>query len=65
MTYQQPALGTLDAQLTPADKPTVIVKMFKFDSIRQEAYWVTQYVKQFKTIEQANNYINQVMEQNK
>lgn len=63
MTYQEPALGTIIAKLTPADKPTVIVKKFKFDSIRQEAYWVTKYVKQFKTIEQANNYIKRVMEQ--
>lgn len=60
MRPELPELNTVEAHLMPADKPTVIVKRFKFDTIRQEAYWVTQYAKQFKSIKLANDYINRI-----
>jgi hypothetical protein len=42
-------------------KPVVQVQVFKFDTIRQDAYWVTKEVKVFKTMQQAEAYIVRVM----
>jgi hypothetical protein len=41
-------------------EPTVQVQVFKFDTIRQEAYWVTKEVRKFKTRQQAEAYIQRV-----
>lgn len=58
-----PALGTIKAHLMPGSwpNPTVQVQVFKFDTIRQDAYWVTKEVKVFKTMQQAEAYIVRVM----
>jgi len=56
--YIQPALGTVQAFLmSTVEEPTVQVQVFKFDTIRQEAYWVTKEVRSFKTRKQAEAYI--------
>jgi hypothetical protein len=60
-SYTPPALGTVEAFLmSKATKPTVQVRVFKFDTIRQEAYWVTKEVRVFKTRQQAEAYILRV-----
>ncbi len=58
--YTPPALGTVKAFLMLTQVPTVQVQVFKFDSIRQEAYWVTKEVRTFKTRQQAEAYIQRV-----
>jgi hypothetical protein len=60
-TYTPPALGTVRAFVVPWATRTVQVQVFKFDTIRQDAYWVTKQVKSFKTVEQAQAYIDRVM----
>ena len=60
-TYTPPALGTVKAFIVPWNPCTVQVQVFKFDSIRQDSYWVTKQVKSFKTVEQAEAYIVRVM----
>ena len=35
---------------------TVHVRILKFDSIRQETYWVTKVLKQFKTVNAAQSF---------
>jgi hypothetical protein len=61
--YTPPALGTIKAHLMSGawGKPVVQVQVFKFDTIRQDAYWVTKEVKVFKTMQQAEAYIVRVM----
>ena len=63
--YTPPELGTVQAFLmSNATKPTVQVQVFKFDTIRQEAYWVTKEVRTFKTRQQAEAYVQRVDQQN-
>ena len=40
----------------------VITKHFKFDTIRQEAYWVVKEVKQFNNAKKATSYCERIME---
>jgi ABC-type cobalamin transport system ATPase subunit len=58
--YIPPALGTVQAFIMQTQEPTVQVQVFKFDTIRQEAYWVTKEVRKFKTRQQAEAYIQRV-----
>lgn len=48
------------AEIRPATaaypKFVVIVKEFKFDSIRQESYWVTRQVKEYRLRRDAEAY---------
>lgn len=62
-TYTPPALGTVRAFIVPWAKAQIVVQVqvFKFDTIRQDAYWVTKEVKSFKTVEKAQAYIDRVM----
>ena len=41
-------------------KIAVLVKTFKFDTIRQESYWVTKEVREFRTQVQADAYVARV-----
>jgi hypothetical protein len=59
-TYIPPALGTVKAFIVPWENCTVQVQVFKFDTIRQQAYWVTKQVKSFKTTQQALAYIDRI-----
>jgi len=47
----QPKLGDIKVDVRPPTKDwpkwTVVVRKFKFDSIRQESYWVTIKVKSY------------------
>lgn len=61
MTYTPPALGTVWAFLMPGDKPSVLVKVYKFDTIRQQAYWVAKEIRTFKTVDLAKAYVDRVM----
>jgi hypothetical protein len=58
--YTPSALGTVKAFIVPRDNCTVQVQVFKFDTIRQQAYWVTKEVKTFKTPQQALAYIDRI-----
>ena len=60
-TYTVPEIGTVKAFIVPWSKRTVQVQVFKFDTIRQDSYWVTKQVKSFKTVEQAEAFIVRVM----
>ena len=62
-TYVPPALGTVKAFIVPWAKARIVVQVqvFKFDTIRQDSYWVTKEVRDFKTVEQAKAYIARVM----
>ena len=54
--YTEPHLGAIKAEIT---RPNfVLVKVFKFDTIRQEAYWtvVGRYCRDFKTRHDAEAY---------
>lgn len=63
--YTPPDLGTVNAFLmSNVTKPTVQVQIFKFDTIRQESYWVTKEVRTFKTRQQAEAYIQRVSQKN-
>jgi hypothetical protein len=63
--YTPPELGTVKAFLMMSVKePTVQVQVFKFDTIRQEAYWVTKEVRSFKSTKLALAYIQRVNQQN-
>ena len=57
-----PPLGTLDASLMITDEPTVQVRVYKFDTIRQQAYWTTKTVRKFKTRELAEAYVARVID---
>jgi hypothetical protein len=59
-TYIPPALGTVKAFTVSSDNCTVLVQIFKFDTIRQQAYWVTKQAKTFKTPQQALAYIDRI-----
>jgi hypothetical protein len=59
-TYIPPAFGTVKAFIVPWNNCTVQVQVFKFDTIRQQAYWVTKEVKTFKTMQKAFAYIDKV-----
>jgi hypothetical protein len=60
-TYTPPVLGTVKAFIMEsAQASTVQVQVFKFDGIRQEAYWVTKEVRRFKTRQQAEAFIQRV-----
>ena len=60
-----PQLGTVDASLMITDEPTVQVRVYKFDTIRQQAYWTTKTVRKFKTREQAEEYVARVIDTQK
>jgi hypothetical protein len=60
-----PPLGTLAADFMLTETPTVQVREFKFDTIRQEAYWVTRIVRKFKTRELAAAYVARVIDTQK
>ena len=55
-------IGDIQAytQPGPRGKIAVLVKVFKFDSIRQEAYWVTKEVREFRTQALADAYVARV-----
>lgn len=61
-TYTPPALGTVKAFIVPWAKARIVVQVqvFKFDTIRQDSYWVTKEVKDFKTMQRALAYIDKV-----
>jgi hypothetical protein len=58
--YTPPILGTIQANLMLTKVPTVQVRVFKFDSIRQEASWVTKSVRTFKTKTEAMAFIDRI-----
>jgi hypothetical protein len=62
--YQKPKLGTIKANLMNSEKPTVQVRVFKHDSIRNEDYWVNKGIKTFKTMELAQAYADRINKQN-
>ena len=41
-------------------KIAVVVKEFKFNTLRQEAYWVTKEVREFRNQAQADAYVARV-----
>lgn len=51
-------IGDVTADFVPNTFYTVIVKKYKFDTIRQEAYWVTIHTRQFKTRVAAQSFID-------
>lgn len=57
-----PSQGELQAYVQPATDGTavVVVKVFKFDSIRQEAYWVTKEVRKFANAAKAQAYVDRI-----
>lgn len=59
----EPELGTVKAKLMKTEKPTVQVQVFKHNTLRGDNYWVTKEVKKFKTMKQAQAYINRVNKQ--
>ena len=54
--YTEPHLGAIKAEITESN--FVIVKVYKFDNIRQKAYWavVKGMSRSFKTRERAEEY---------
>lgn len=55
-----PKLNTIEAHVM--NNFFVIVRKYKFDSIRQEAYWATinKLCKQCKSLEQAQRYVERI-----
>lgn len=58
--YQEPKLGTVKANLMLSKNPTVQVQVFKHNTLRGDSYWVTTEVKKFKTMDQAQAYIDRI-----
>jgi len=63
--HEGPALGTKKAIVKDTKTPTVMVQIFKHNTLRGDSYWVTKEVRTFKTIEQARAYAKRINEQNK
>lgn len=62
--YTPPKLGTVKANLmTHTQKPTVQVQVFKHNTLRGDSYWVTKEVKVFKTLDQAQAYVDRINNQ--
>ena len=62
--YQNPKIGTIKANLMNTEKPTVQIRVFKHDSIRNKDYWVSKGIKTFKTIALAQAYVDRINKQN-
>ena len=58
-----PTHGTREAYVQPGSngKSVVVVKAFKFDSIRQESYWVTKEVRVFANTANAQAYAERIV----
>ena len=54
--YTEPKLGTTKAIVMDTTKPTVIVKVFKHNTLRGDSYWVVKEVRTFRTIDLAKAY---------
>lgn len=63
--WTPPPLGTVDAFIMNTVVPAVQVRVYKFDTIRQQAYWTTKAVRTFKTRELAEAYIARVIDTQK
>ena len=61
--YTPPELGTVKANLMNTQKPTVQVQVFKHNTLRGDSYWVTREVKTFKTMDQAQAYVDRINNQ--
>ena len=61
--YTPPKLGTVKANLMNTQKPTAQVQVFKHNTLRGDSYWVTKEVKTFKTMDQAQAYVNRINKQ--
>jgi hypothetical protein len=61
--YQEPKLGTIKANLMLSKEPTVQVKVFKHNTLRGDSYWVTKEVRTFKTMDQAQAYVDRINNQ--
>lgn len=61
--YTPPKLGTVKANLMLSQKPTVQVKVFKHNTLRGDSYWVTKEVRTFKTMDQAQAYVDRINKQ--
>ena len=59
--WTPPPLGTVDA-VNIVESNMVLVREFKFDTIRQEAYWATRGVRKFKTRQLAEAYVARVID---
>ena len=59
----QPKLGTVKANMMNTKEPTVQVQVYKHNTLRGDSYWVTKEVKKFKTIAQAQAYIDRINKQ--
>ena len=59
----EPKLGTIKANLMNTEKPTVQVQVFKHNTLRGDSYWVTKEVKTFKTMDQAQAYVDRINKQ--
>jgi hypothetical protein len=63
LDYTPPKLGTVKANLMNTQKPTVQVQVFKHNTLRGDSYWVTKEVKTFKTMDQAQAYVDRINKQ--
>jgi hypothetical protein len=61
--YTEPKLGTIKANLMLSKEPTVQVKVFKHNTLRGDSYWVTKEVRTFKTMDQAQAYVDRINNQ--
>ena len=61
--YTPPKLGTVKANLMNTQKPTAQVQVFKHNTLRGDSYWVTKEVKTFKTMDQAQAYVDRINKQ--
>ena len=61
--YTPPELGTVKANLMNTQEPTVQVQVFKHNTLRGDSYWVTKEVRKFKTMDQAQAYIDRINKQ--
>jgi hypothetical protein len=55
-----PELGTVKANLMNTQQPTVQVQVFKHNTLRGDSYWVTKEVRKFKTMDQAQAYVDRI-----
>ena len=59
----EPKLGTVKANLMNTKTPTVQVQVFKHNTLRGDSYWVTKEARKFKTMDQAQAYIDRINKQ--
>lgn len=59
----EPKLGTVKANLMNTKEPTVQVQVYKHNTLRGDSYWVTKEVKKFKTMNQAQAYVDRINKQ--